>query len=375
MAPRIIRCFLILLSFTASGWAHAQDRSIEQQLLPVIEAHIGKPSVPGITMAIGKGNDIVFLGAYGIANMETGAKVTPETKMRVGSVSKVLTTALIGKLWQEGKLDLDVPVQQYVPFFPEKRWPVTIRQMAAHMGGIRHYEGDEFLSTRHYESVTEGLAMFRSSPLEFEPGTRVSYSSHAWNLISAALEKAGRQNFVDAMRDQVFRPLGMPDTQAEDVTKPIENLSAFHDRGGIAPFVDNSYKWAGGGFIATARDVARFGLAHTRPGFLTQDTLSLLVTEQKTMSGDAAGFGIGWMTASRMRDRLKRRGPSEFLPAIHDHLIWHSGGSMGGVALLLVDPEEDISIALMANGGDAFADILYIGLTTLQLMIDTDNDK
>ncbi|NVJ96766.1 MAG: beta-lactamase family protein [Alphaproteobacteria bacterium] len=375
MAYGPIRLFLITLTLLATNAATAQDTRFEQQLLPVIERELAKPTVPGITLAIGKGDELIFVRAFGVANIETGAPVTLDTKMRVGSVSKVLATALLGKLWQDQKLDLDAPVQQYVPFFPKKRWPVSIRQMAGHMGGIRHYEGDEFLNTRHYRSVTEGLAIFRSSPLEFKPGTQVSYSSYAWNLISAALESAGQTNFLDAMQDQVFRPLGMPDTLAEDTTKPIENLAAFHDRNGIAPFVDNSYKWAGGGFVATARDIARFGLAHTRPGFLKEKTLQLLGKEQSTLSGQPAGFGIGWMTASNMRRRLNRNGQQGFHIAVHDHLIWHSGGSMGGVALLLVDPEEDISIALMANGGDAYPSLQYIGLTALQLLLDNNNTK
>lgn len=365
---------MLVLPCLVATQLQAQGDDLDKRLRPAIEQELAKPSVPGITIAIGKGDDLIFVEGFGKANLETGAPVTPDTRMRVGSVSKVLTTALLAKLWENGALDLDAPVQRYVPFFPEKRWPVTIRQMAAHMGGIRHYQGDEFLNTRHYHTVVEGLAMFRMSPLRFEPGTAVAYSSHAWNLISAALESAGQVNFLDAMRNEVFLPLGMPDTEAEDVTRQLENLAAFHNDSGIAPFVDNSYKWAGGGFIATARDIARFGLAHTRPGFLQAETLALIGREQHTVDGTPAGFGIGWMTAGNMRRRLERQGSRQdnldALPAVHDHLIWHSGGSMGGVALLLVDPEEDIAIALMANGGNAFPSLQKIGLHALAILVE-----
>ena len=215
--------------------------------------------------------------------------------------------------------------------------------------------------------------MFVHDPLVFEPGTKVSYSSHAWNLISAALEKAGDDNFLAMMQQRVFSPLDMDDTAAEDATREFPALSAFHtDEDGkpaIAPFVDNSYKWAGGGFIATASDVVRFGLAHTEPGFLKAETLKMLFSEQFTKTGTPAGFGIGWMTASNLHARLIRAGLADYTPVVHEHVVWHSGGSMGGVALLLVDPEHDVAIALMANHGEAFPALLRIGVYALGIAL------
>ena len=99
------------------------------------------------------------------------------------------------KLWSEGKVDLDDPVQNYVTSFPEKRYPVTIRQVAQHVGGIRHYRGLEFMSNIHYSTVEEGLAIFANDTLLFEPGSKYSYSSYGWNLISAVMETASGEEF------------------------------------------------------------------------------------------------------------------------------------------------------------------------------------
>ncbi|WP_262690292.1 serine hydrolase domain-containing protein [Kordiimonas aestuarii] len=347
--------------------------ALDNSLPQAIEKELTSPTVTGITVAVGKGEHVVYAAGFGTANIETGEAVNASTQMRVGSISKVFTAALVGKLYEAGKLDLDVSIGTYVPSFTKKRWPVSIRQASAHMGGVRHYKGDEFLNTHHYDTVTDGIQMFAADPLAFEPGTRVSYSSHAWNLISAALEGAADEDFLPMMTRDIFKPLEMYDTAAEDVTRVFPQLSAFHssdnDTPVIAPFVDNSYKWAGGGFIATASDVARFGLAHTEPGFLKQETLDLLFTEQFTKNGSPAGFGIGWMTASNMHARLIRDGLTEYTPIVHEHLVWHSGGSMGGVALLLVDPEHDIAIALMANHGGAFPALLRTGLYTLAIAV------
>lgn len=370
------RLFILICYLITSVAVTASETSLKQTL----SAHLSeaavkalaRPGVTGITMAAGKKGEIIFTAGYGVANTDTGAPVTPQTKMRAGSVSKVFTTALIGKLLESGQLDLDAPIQQYVPSFPTKRWPVSLRQMAAHMGGIRHYRGNEFSNTKHYPTVLAGLDFFKNDPLMFEPGTRSEYSSYAWNLISAALEKAGGEPFLNLMQTEVFHPLGMTNTVAEDITQNIEHIAAFHEtRNGkvnIAPFVDNSYKWAGGGFVGTATDMAKLGLAHTKASFLSADTLNLLGTEQKTSVGDLTGFGIGWMTARAMQRRLERNNKTEYLQNFSKKLIWHSGGSMGAVALLLVDPAEGSAVALMANNSSSFPTILDLGLEALGLL-------
>lgn len=343
--------------------------AVKEKITHAVEAVLPSTDVTGITIAAGKNGDVFYAAGFGLRDVETGALVETTTKMRAGSVSKVYTTALIGKLIEAGKLNLDAPVQTYVPSFPKKRWPITVRQMAGHMSGIRHYRGSEFASTRHYATMPEGLVIFARDPLEFKPGTRTSYSSYAWNLISAALEGTGKTPFLDMMHEQVFKPLGMQDTVAEDVTKPLSNMASFHEnrRGStvIAAFVDNSYKWAGGGFVGTAADMARFGLAHTEPGFLKAETLALLQTEQKTEAGEEVGFGIGWMTAGAMKRRLLRDEQNALIATFSDQLMWHSGGSMGAVALLLVDPSHNSAVALMANNSASFSTLLTLGLKTL----------
>jgi len=100
----------------------------------------------------------------------------------------------LGLLYQRGTLDLDAPVQRYVPGFPVKRYPITVRQVAGHLAGIRHYLPGEFENRKHYATVSEGLSIFAGDSLLFEPGTRFEYSSYGYNLLSAVIEGArGRQ--------------------------------------------------------------------------------------------------------------------------------------------------------------------------------------
>jgi len=199
----------------------------------------------------------VWADGAGFADVENRVPVTPLTEFRVGSVSKSLTSAALGLLVQEGKLDLDAPVQRYVPSFPEKRWPVTTRERAGHLAGIRHYRDDEFLSSKHYGSVEEGLAIFEDDTLLFRPGTEFHYSTCGWDLVGAVIEGASGERFLRYMREHVLEPLDVRHTVADEPDSLIPYRARpydMRDDGTLvnAPWVDNSYKWAGGGRSTTA---------------------------------------------------------------------------------------------------------------------------
>src|SRR5690606_22361679 len=120
---------------------------------------MGKVGIPGVSVTVMREGRIIWSEGIGWADLEQRVAVTPLTRFRVGSVSKPLTATAIGLLVERGRLDLDAPVQRYVPSFPTRRHPVTTRQAAGHVAGIRHYRGDEFLIARPYPTVTEGLAI------------------------------------------------------------------------------------------------------------------------------------------------------------------------------------------------------------------------
>ncbi|GHF20229.1 hypothetical protein GCM10017044_13790 [Kordiimonas sediminis] len=342
------------------------DTALEEALRPQFEAAVAQDNVVGITFAIGAGDTLLWAEGFGDADYKSGAPVTVDTKMRPGSVSKIMTAALLARLYERGLVDLDTDVSRLVPEYGPKQWPISLRQLTTHTAGVRHYRGNEFASNVHYPTVIDGLVIFSADPLEFEPGTKVSYTSYGWNLISAALEKMGGDEFLAMMDREVFKPLNLDNTLAEDVTKDIPNLARFHVATGYAPDVDNSYKWAGGGFTTTATDMMYFGLAHVKPGYLKAETLDLLFKEQQLNDGTPTGFGIGWMVGQRMQDRLKSGDDQKLSNAACDYMVWHSGGSMGAVALLLVDPEADISVALMANHQDSYPTLQRIGLAALR---------
>src|SRR3989441_848006 len=125
---------------------------------------------------------------------------------RIGSVSKPLTATSVALLYEQGKLDLDAPVQRYVPSFPDKGYPISTRQLTGHLAGIRHYKDQEFFLNRRFATVLDGLTIFQDDSLLFPPGTRFSYSSYGWNLVAAVVEGASGDDFLHYMSTHVFRP-------------------------------------------------------------------------------------------------------------------------------------------------------------------------
>ena len=313
--------------------------AVVAQARAVVHQDLAENGYPGIALAVSVDGQTIWSEGFGYANLEHRVPMWPTVKFRIGSISKPLTAAAVAKLYEQGRLDLDAPVQQYVPSFPEKEYPVTTRQLGGHLAGVRHYRGDEFLSRDPYASVEEGLGIFKDDPLLHEHGTKYLYSTYGWNLISAVVEGASGRNFLEYMREEVFRPLDMIHTVADYVHRLIYQRAGFYEHGedGLllnAPFVNNSHKWAGGGFLSTTEDLLRFANAHLTGGFLSEEARALLFTEQHTRDGEGVGYGFGWMIETDEQGRRYWR---------------HSGGSVGGTSLLVMQPTTQVVVAGLTN--------------------------
>jgi serine beta-lactamase-like protein LACTB len=299
-------------------------------------------NVPGLSIAVSVDGEVVWSEGFGYADLEQRTPVRTTTKFRIGSISKPLTAAALGLLYEKGLVDLDAPVQQYVPSFPEKeKGVVTTRLLAGHLAGVRHYNDLEFLSSKRYASVTEGLSIFQNDTLLTPPGEKYSYSSYGWNLISAVIEGASGEDFLKYMRENVIRPLGMTHTVADYTDSIILGRSGFYERtddGAVinAPYVDNSYKWAGGGFLSTPEDLLRFADAHLRGNFLKPETLDVWWTSQRNAAGEEVGYGIGWSVGEISGNRV----------------ISHGGGSVGGSCWLGILPDAGVVLAITTNLSD-----------------------
>ncbi|MTI87780.1 MAG: beta-lactamase family protein [Balneolaceae bacterium] len=340
------RLLFILSFFVICTSLFAQDVETEQDILDaerIVKGYYDEYNIPGMSVSVYRDGEIIWSKGFGYMDVEKKIPVNPaKTLFRIGSVSKTYTAAGVGVLIQRDKLDLEEEVQTYVPHFPEKEYAITVEQVAGHIAGIRHYRGDEFMSSKRYETIDEGLEIFEDDTLLFEPGTNYSYSSYGWNLISAVIEGASGQDFLSFMEKEVFEAMNLNHTMPDYAYKEIPNRTRFYiydDGENIeAPYVDNSYKWAGGGFLSTTEDMIRFGEAHLSAGFLNQETLDRLMAPLSTNDGESTNYGIGWRTMT---------GPDG------SRWLGHSGGSVGGSTMFIIHPEKKVIIAFAINRSNA----------------------
>ena len=293
----------------------------------------------GFAVAVAVNGKVIWTQGYGKADLEQNVPVTTSTKFRIGSVSKPLTATAVALLRQQGRLDIDAPVQRYVPSFPDKGAVITTRELGGHLAGIRHYKENEFETCAHYKNVIDALAIFKNDPLIAPPGTKYSYSSYGFNLISAVVQNASGEDFRAYIKEKVFVPLGLNDTAADEEDTLVPNRARFYDYRSDgtyrnAALTDNSYKWAGGGFLSTPRDLVTFGSAMLHPGLLNEDSLKMLFTRQHTNDGKPTDYGFGW--------------------GIHENpgepRLWeHSGGATGGSAKLFLYPDQGVVFAWTMN--------------------------
>ena len=327
----------------ASKWADAVNQGRQ-----LVRASLTEENLPGLSVAVGIGGNIVWAEGFGFADLEKHVPVTPSHRFRIGTASTVLTSAAIGLLLENGRLKLDDVIQKYVPAFPEKQWPVTLRYLMGHLAGIRTDGGDEGpLFSQSCERPAEALQHFADKPLLFEPGTRFSYSSYGWILLSAAVETAAEQPFLTFMQEQVFGPLGMRDTRAESATEPVPDRVTFYfprfaadPTYGLHLMRDLNYSCYAGSsvFLSTPSDLVRFGMAIHQGKLLQPDTIQLLQTSQRLPSGEETGYGLGWdLETVTVAGKPTRA-------------VGHDGETLGGmVATLMTVPEHGVVVSVMSN--------------------------
>jgi serine beta-lactamase-like protein LACTB, mitochondrial len=315
--------------------APAAVKAIEAAISSTMSAE----RIPGLSVAVVTRSELRFAAGFGQADIENAVPATAETVYRLASVSKPITAVAALQLAEQGKLDLDAPVQKYVPSFPQKPWPVTTRALLGHLSGIRHYADGEFESTHHYNTLADALPIFQDDPLAQEPGAKYLYSTYGYTLAGVVIEAAAGTTFADYVKKSIFDPAGMATARVDDVFEIIPHRSHGYQKGPggtlqNAGLADTSYKIPGGGLCATAPDLVRFAVAVWDGTLLKPQTRREMFTSLKTRDGKRTGYGLGWAVG------IGRQGRKE---------VFHRGDQQRVTTLLYTQPERGLAIALFAN--------------------------
>lgn len=310
--------------------------------------------LPGVTVAVAEEGWTVFSGGAGWAELENRVPASGQTVFNVASVSKVIATVALMQLVEAGRVDLDDEIQTWLPYYPRKEWPVTLRQILTHTSGTRHYRAGEFGEygigrLRHYDDFEEATRMWRDDPLLFEPGTHWSYSTHAFALLHGILEAVTGESLEDALRRRVWEPAGMLATQFDLPRRVVSNRGRGYARDRQGGFLrteweDVSYKYTSGGILSTVEDLVRMASAVMDGTLLRPETLAEMIEPQ--LGPDV----LAWRGDEEARPLSFRQALGWRVTDVTGHeVVFHTGTVKDTRTYLAFVPSLGVAVALQAN--------------------------
>ncbi|WP_024889259.1 serine hydrolase domain-containing protein [Luteimonas huabeiensis] len=356
------RLWLLALLLALALPAQALDTAhLSAQLERLREA----AHAPGATAAVMVGGELVWSAGVGVADAENAVPMRGDAVHNIGSVSKVVGAIALMQLVERGRIDLDAEIQTYAPWFPRKQAPITVRQILTHTSGIRHYRDGEFgegdvLRFQQFDGIEAASRRWMHEPLLFDPGRHWNYSTFATNLLQAAIEQASGQDMETYMRERLWAPAGMADTQFDVPARIVPRRARGYEWDAGSGVLSNavqenvSYKYVGGGILSSDEDMVRMAHALNTGRLLGAEAIAEMYRPQldasvtllppppgKPASRDAVPVqGLIWRV---QEDADGRR------------YVAHSGSVKGTLSYLANWPQHDVAVALHVNarGGEA----------------------
>ncbi len=344
------RAAFIVLILISTRLAAASDLDLHlEKFRKFAVQQMKEDQIPGMTIGFirwGNGEERTWVEGFGYSDLENEVPTKKQTAYRLGSVSKPMTAAAVLLLAERGEIDLDAEVQTYVPYFPKKKWSVTVRQLLGHLGGISHYKNyDSEGRIKEHKNTREAIAIFQQFDLVAEPGTKYSYSSYGYNLLAAVVEGASGMSFGEFMKQNIWALLEMNGTRLDDPTELISNRARgyriLQSQIKNSEFVDISSRLGAGGTRSTVPDLLKFARGLVEGKLLSAGGLQLVYSSMTTRDGHHTYYSAGWGTS----------------PANGHFMLRHSGSQQETATVLLCFPSLKLAIACAVNQEDAGASI------------------
>lgn len=338
-------CMLAVL--VLAGGPPVATQTTSQQAVAInslVTSYVSDHHVPGLSVAVIDRGHVILTQGYGLADVENSVPATADTVFRVASISKSITATAAMKLVEAGKLDLDVSIQRYCPDLPNKPWPITARELLSHQSGIRDYRNEEeSVNTRHYTSIKEALTQFASDPLEFEPGTKMQYTSYGYIVLGCVIEGAAGTTYDRYMHQAIFEPAQMPATRLDDVFAIIPHRARGYRVSASGEvqnsvFVDVSNRPPGSGINSSAIDMGNFVAALYSAKLVSTAVLDQMFTAATTRDKKLTIYGLGFFRGG---------GPIGTFRGLQE--VGHGGDQQGVSSVLYLLPERQFGVVILSN--------------------------
>ena len=301
-----------------------------------MKAQVQTNGFTGSILLASKGTPLVSKG-YGFANIEWQIPNTPQTKFRIGSITKQFTSMVVMQLREQGKLKLEDSLCQFVTPCPDAWKPVTIHHLLTHTSGIPTYTGlAEWRKVNMVpKTVDEMIGFFRDLPLQWTPGEKFAYNNSGYFLLGVVIEKAAGKKYEDVLREQIFKPLGMQnsgyDWSATIIPQRASGYSGRPPDVRNAAALDMQQPYAAGSLYSTTEDLLTWDQALYTEKLIPAAAKELMWTPFKN------NYAYGWnVTAPAAVTHGHRR-------------IQHSGGINGFSSIIVRQPDTNVTVIVLTN--------------------------
>lgn len=326
---------IICITFRVS----AQTKNEKADL--IVASLISENIVVGLVAGYSVDGETKWQSALGYSDRENKKKMELGTITRPASIAKSMTALAVMQLVEQGLIDLDAPIQTYIPDYPmQEKTQITTRHLLSHTSGISGYKnGKEAQTKTTYATMAKAVDVFKNRKLLFEPGARFSYSTYGYVILGLLIEQVSGVTFEDYLQKNIWDKAGMGNTGVEKYGVTIPGKSKLYHRvkkGKIKTSKQNnlSNRIPGGGFYITLEDMLKFGNAVLNNTFVTQSTLDLM-RQHHSLEKEANAYGFGWF--------LYNPKPDE------GAIIGHSGEQSGSASQLFIIPSTKTVVVVLAN--------------------------
>ena len=336
----------LLIAFASPGVSAA---SLGDIVGDVAARHMTEKRIPGMSVAIVKNGRVVHSSAYGDASVELNIPATAQTVYPISSVSKIFAGLVALKLADEGRLDLDAPIADYLDNMPRDKLAVTTRHLLQHTHGL-----EDFYKSGEYEAETgrsfdtstvdELMQWSLERPFRFTPGEGWAYSLAGYVMLARVLEHAGGEPYDKLVARYVFNPLGIEayfggsDTVITGRYPLLYKLVDDELAGHVADF--QPIVWAAGGANVSVKELSKLFIALSDDDYLDDDAKQELWRSVELPDGRPSHYALGWFSYTSSQDR------------------WVVGHEGGGASWVIYYPDLDIAVIALSNMSGARADSL-----------------
>jgi CubicO group peptidase (beta-lactamase class C family)/Tol biopolymer transport system component len=292
---------------------------------------------PGVAVAVVHGGDVLMSKGFGLANIETGSAVTPETMFQSGSVGKQFTAAGVMVLVEDGRVDLDESIRTHLPEAPESWQPITVRHLLTHSSGIPDYTSASFDYATNY-SEDDLVRMASDLTLEYPAGTRWNYSNTGYAMLGVMISRVTGVPYWDFLRERVFDPAGMPTIRINTATEIVPHRARGYmpGPGGLqnaSHVAEQTNTTADGSMLFSLRDMIAWNEAVRTRTVLSPESWDQILSPMVLNSGNTHPYGFAWF----------------FNEAAGQPVVEHGGSWQGFVNQYTRFPDQDLSVIVLTN--------------------------